>query len=72
MDVSFFRYLGLITQLGLVIVAAITIGLFTGVFLDNKLGSKFLFTVVFSIFGVIGGFKAAYQLIKESAKDNNT
>ena len=71
MKVSFFRYLGLITQLGLVIIAAIAIGLFIGVFLDNKLGSEFLFTVVFSIFGVIGGFKAAYQLIKAASKDNN-
>ena len=41
------------------------VGLSIGVFLDNRLDSGFLFTAIFSIFGVVGGFKAAYQLIKE-------
>jgi len=61
---SFLEYLGLITQLGLVIVIAITIGVFTGVFLDNLIKSGFTFTIIFSVFGIIGGFTAAYQLIK--------
>ncbi|MEA3328639.1 MAG: AtpZ/AtpI family protein [Candidatus Omnitrophota bacterium] len=68
MNNSFFHYLGLVIQLGLVIIVAMAVGLSIGVFLDSKLGSGFLFTVVFSIFGVAGGFKAAYQLIRE--KDN--
>ena len=64
MDKSFFYYLGLITQIGLVIATSIFIGLFVGMFIDNRFNLKGLFTIVFLIFGVIGGFMAAYELIK--------
>ena len=64
MDKSFFYYLGLITQIGLVIVTSIFIGLFVGMFIDNKFNFKGLFTIIFLIFGAIGGFMAAYELIK--------
>lgn len=68
---NFFDYLALITQLGLVIVISILIGLFVGIFVDEKLGLNGVFTVIFLIFGVIGGFMAAYRLIKDLDKENN-
>lgn len=64
MDKSFFYYLGLITQIGLVIATSIFIGLFVGMFIDNRFNFKGLFTIIFLIFGAIGGFMAAYELIK--------
>ena len=67
MDRSFFGYLGLLTQLGLVVLSSTFIGLFLGIFLDRKLNSKPLITIVCLIFGIIGGFISAYKLIKEKA-----
>ena len=68
MEKSFFYYLGLLTQLGIVIFISIFISLWAGMFLDKKFGQKGLFTIICIIFGVIGGFKAAYELIKYSEK----
>jgi len=63
---QFFYYLGLIFQLGLTFSISTFIGVFTGIFLDKKIGCKPVFTVIFLIFGIIGGFIGAYKLIKES------
>ena len=41
--------------------------LFVGIFLDKKLHTEPLFTVIFLVFGVIGGFIGDYKLIKESS-----
>lgn len=71
MEKSFFYYFGLITQLGIVVFISIFVGLFVGLFLDNKLGLKGPFTITCLIFGVIGGFKAAYELIKSTEKHDN-
>ena len=60
-----FYYLGLIFQLGLAFFISVAIGLAAGIFFDKKLNSSPLFTVIFLIFGVIGGFMSAYRLIKE-------
>jgi predicted F0F1-ATPase subunit len=62
---NFLDYISLITELGLSVVISILIGLFAGLWLDRKLGLKGVFTVILLIFGVIGGFIAAYKLIKE-------
>jgi ATP synthase protein I len=63
MDKSFFYYLGLITQLGGAIIVSILVGLGIGVLLDRLANTQGIFTVIFIIIGVIGGFKAAYELI---------
>lgn len=65
MERSFLEYLGLITQLGLVVLSSTFVGLFVGIFLDSKLNTKPIITIICLIFGVIGGFMAAYQLIKQ-------
>lgn len=68
-----FYYIGLVTQLGLVIIISILAGLFLGIFLDNKLQTKPWFTIIFLIFGVVGGFRGAYRLIMaQEKKDEGT
>lgn len=64
MDRTFFYYLGLITQLGVTVTVSVLVGLAIGLFLDKKLSLNGPFTILFLIFGIIGGFKAAYELIK--------
>jgi len=64
MDRTFFYYLGLITQLGITVAVSVLVGLAIGLFLDKKLGLSGPFTILFIIFGIVGGFKAAYELIK--------
>lgn len=65
MERSFLDYLGLITQLGLVIFSSTFVGLFAGILIDRKLNTKPVVTIICLIFGVIGGFISAYQLIKQ-------
>ena len=65
MERSFLKYLGLITQLGLVVLSSTFVGLFVGLLIDKKLNTKPLLTIVCLVFGVIGGFISAYKLIKE-------
>lgn len=64
---QFFYYLGLIIQLGFTFSISTFIGLFVGIFLDKKLHTEPLFTIIFLVFGVIGGFMGAYKLIKEGS-----
>ena len=55
--------LGLITQLGLVIVGSLLVGLFFGAFLDRKFGTEGVFLVVFLFLGLISGFYSAYRML---------
>lgn len=68
---SVFLYLGLITQLGLAVVISIMAGLFVGISLDKFFHTRMIFTIIFIIFGVIGGFIAAYKLIGASPEEKN-
>ena len=56
------RTLVLISQIGLVMVAAIGIGTAFGVWLDRKLDTSFL-TVIFFFLGCLGGVQGAYGMI---------
>lgn len=50
------KNLSLISQVGLSIVTPILLGVFIGQFLDNKLGTKGIFMLIFIILGAGGGF----------------
>jgi len=63
MNKTFFYYLSLVTQLGFVIIASLLVGLAIGLFIDKKLNLKGIFTIIFLIFGIIGGFRSAYKMI---------
>lgn len=59
-------------QLGLTIAVSTFLGLAVGLFIDNKLHNTGIFSIIFLLFGVIGGFMAAYQLIKAKEKNGNS
>lgn len=60
---SFFYDFTLVSHLGLTIVVSIVIAVFVGMFLDKHLHTRPLWTVVFLVFGVVGGFTGAYKSI---------
>lgn len=60
---SAWKYLGLVTQIGLTIVFAALIGALIGLFLDGKLGTKIIFTLLFILVGAAAGVWSAYQQI---------
>lgn len=68
-----FKLIGLISQIGLMIVASIGIGYLIGYFLDRALGLSFFLTPIFIIIGVAAGFWSVYQiftsLLRNSKKD---
>ena len=64
-----FQYIGLISQVGLGMAVSILIAFLIGLFLDRKLGTGPLFTIVGIFGGVAGGFWNAYRLImRDGAK----
>lgn len=63
-----FYYLGLVTQLGLVVVFWILIGLFIGLFLDRRFVGQGLWLVIFILLGIAAGFYNAYRLIMGKEK----
>ena len=59
-------HLGLVTHLGLTMVAAIGIGFAIGYYLDIWTGSAGLWKAVFIPLGALSGFWAVYRLIAET------
>ena len=57
--------LSIIMQLGLTMAGCIFVCFFTGRWLDQQLGLKGVFTVVLTIFGIVGGATVAYGQIME-------
>lgn len=47
-------------------------GLFIGAWLDRKIGTSFLFTILLCVVGVAAGFRNLYVLIKRSFQDDKT
>ena len=66
MKKGIFSHLQLITELGLAIALPIIIAVLLGAYLDRRFSSARVFTLVFLIFGLSGGFLGAYRLIKKS------
>jgi len=60
-DSAFLKYSGLGFQLA----AVILIFLFAGIWLDGKFGTKFIFTLVFTVLGFFGGFYNFYLTVKD-------
>lgn len=58
------QYLGLLTQFGITMVAAILVGFFVGHYIDRWLRTGILMTIIFLIFGVVAGFLNVYRMIK--------
>lgn len=58
------KLIGLISQVGLLVVTSIGIGFVIGYFLDRILGFSFFLTPIFIFLGVAAGFWSVYQMLK--------
>ncbi|MFO7570675.1 MAG: AtpZ/AtpI family protein [Smithellaceae bacterium] len=61
--------MALASSLGIAMVIAVFGCLMIGVYLDRKFDSGRVFTVVFLILGIAGGFRNLYVLIKKNFRD---
>lgn len=61
-DKNFLRNLALISQIGISMIAPILVGVYLGQFIDRKVGTKGIFTIVLIIIGVGGGFVNLFKL----------
>lgn len=64
---QFLSNLQLVTELGLTIATPIIIAVLIGVYLDKRFAKHGIFTFIFLLFGLSGGFLGAYRLIKKVA-----
>jgi len=65
---SMISNLGLVTQLGLVVVICLVIGLVCGYLADRWIQQRFLFKLLGVILGLGGGLWQAYRLVMEKIK----
>ncbi|MBI3752983.1 MAG: AtpZ/AtpI family protein [Deltaproteobacteria bacterium] len=59
-----FKKLVWLSSLGISMVAATFVGLYIGVYLDDKFSTKPWLTILFLIIGIIAGFRNIYTLVK--------
>ncbi|MDI6794107.1 MAG: AtpZ/AtpI family protein [bacterium] len=62
------RYLTLVTQIGLMMVSSVFIGLGAGYYLDKWFGTGLPGFALFIILGVAGGGLSVYRLVMEQFK----
>ena len=60
---EFFRSISMISQIGLMIVACVLVGVLIGWFLDNRLGTGPWLLLVFSLAGMAAAFKAIFDFV---------
>jgi F0F1-type ATP synthase assembly protein I len=56
------KSLGMVSSMGISVVAAIAIGVFAGLKLDSWLGTKPWFFFIFLFFGIAAGFRNIYVI----------
>lgn len=68
---SVWRALGLMTNVGITMAAAVLVGYFMGKYLDIWLLHKenSWFTICFAIFGIVAGFRVVFRLINEALQE---
>lgn len=62
-DYKSLSYLGLITQIGLVMMIPIFASIFLGHFIDTKVGTNGLFLIIFIIMGVYIAFRNLFVTV---------
>lgn len=60
------KNLALISQIGIIMVVNIGICLYIGKYLDDAIGTKYLFLLIFTVLGVMSAFLNIYKLIMSS------
>lgn len=63
-----FKNLTLISQIGLSAITPILLGVFLGQFIDKKVGTNGVFSILFIILGAGGGFMNIFKLAKGKRK----
>lgn len=63
-----YKNLALVTQLGINMVASVFIGLAIGRFLDKKIGTEWIFTIIFLVVGVLAGFMNLLKISDPESK----
>lgn len=66
------RALGLATNLGITMAAAIAVGYYMGLYLDKWIFHRdnFVFTVIFALCGVGAGFRSVFRMINDIYRDD--
>lgn len=64
------KSLGLLTQLGIVMVTPILICMYFGIFLDEKTNKAPLFTIIMLVLGTLGAFRNLFYYVTKQAKKN--
>lgn len=64
---STWRYLGLVSQLGITIIVSLLLMTFLGMWLDKVFGTNFI-AAVLAVLGLLGGMTGAYSLIRKEIK----
>lgn len=64
-DRKLFRTLGVLSTVGISMVAATVIGLYLGLKLDEWLGTSPWFTAIFVVIGIIAGFRNLFYYAKK-------
>lgn len=60
--IKIFQNLALVSQIGIMMIVPILIGLFIGKFLDEKLGTRYVFLFIFLGIGVGAAFINLYKI----------
>ncbi len=60
--IKVFQNLALVSQIGIMMIVPIVIGLFIGKFLDDKLGTGYIFLFIFLVIGVGAAFVNLYKI----------
>ncbi|MEI8217240.1 MAG: AtpZ/AtpI family protein [Eubacteriales bacterium] len=65
---DYLQAFSLISQIGIVVAIPIVLGAILGNFIDNKLGTGSIASIILILLGVAIGFKSAYSLIMRVLK----
>ncbi len=65
-DRRLLRIVGVLSTVGIAMVAATMIGLFIGRWLDNRFGTSPWLTAVFLLLGIVAGFRNLYQTVRRA------
>ena len=60
--------LSLISQLGIIVLVCIFGCFFAGKFIDSKLNTEPIFTIIFLVLGVASGFNSVYRYLRKYTK----
>ncbi len=70
-DRNLIRTLGVLSTVGITLVAATVIGLYIGLKLDEWLGTSPWMTILFLALGLFAGFKNLFTYVKKSQEVDN-